>query len=335
MKTDEYKQKLGKALLSLREQRNLTQEKLIELGEKFGICSLRQYNRIERGLCDTTPRILNAILQTFSVSLDEVTRLIYGQEYLNFQNHFTSIWSLLYANKDKEAITLLEALKNEAYYDSSKPVFAQAVKMCEGIITGKHHGKLNIALSTLVEALSLTCPAAIFIAKNSKHKQKINYEFLSERIFSINEYRILMAICITQHKLTQTTEAKNILLAMRISLKKCNVEADIRNKILPNVYFNLSNLLLDDDSNAIDYETALFYCEEGVEFCQHVKSYKTLGHLYCNMGRANYYIGNSHQTRKYFKMSHETFLLHGEVEIAEYIKAVIKNEYDVDVLENI
>jgi len=321
----EYLERLGKTLRYFRQQKGFSQRQLVELGAEFGICSDKHYSRIENGNSDTTLTGLNAILLALGINWDELARQMYGVEYTKFQNVITEIWNLFFMGKDEAAAARFEELKLQDYYDKDKPVFAQGLLMCDSIVRGKANGYSEETLNALYNALEITCPSAL----HKTPKPSLNVDFVKEKVFSLNEYRILSAICEIKTDLTEINEAISILLAIHKSLKRHDVGIETRRSQLPIIYYRLTRAKLIEAVRAMDYEEVLFFCDEGIKFCKAEGAYKILGHLYCNSGSAYCELGNRKKAEEYFEMSCKTFSSHGDVETAECLKKLVAEEHNI------
>jgi hypothetical protein len=138
------------------------------------------------------------------------------------------------------------------------------------------------------------------------------------------EYRLLNAIATTKRNLGHPKSAIRILAALLTSLRKKCEDIEFKREIMPVIYFNLSNA----HANEHYHEKSLSVSEQGIKFCVEYKSFKTLGRLHYNKGRALFYLGDKANAKKQFFLSYITFLSQENKSEARHVKAIAAKKYN-------
>jgi transcriptional regulator with XRE-family HTH domain len=316
----EIDNKLGTVLRQLRLKRNMTQEELCKSDNPSErICSTKQLRRIEKGQCEPSPLILNRLLAALGITTLEFIHLVDNQDMIHFQNDFSIIWDLFFENKYKEANLLLTELKTKPYCNMESPVVKQSMLLCNGFMLWDAE-KNEECLNILHEALCITSP---FLLKNNS----LNHEVIADNPLALTEYRILKLIAITMHHMGQLETKIIILDSMCESLQNKKIDVEIRNRLLPNIYYNLSDALIEDNN----YQSAFLICEKGIKLCKQTKSFKMLPYLLYNKAESLLFIDTRARAIKGFKQSHKTFLLYGDEKTAAHVKEVIAGKYQIPI----
>jgi tetratricopeptide (TPR) repeat protein len=153
----------------------------------------------------------------------------------------------------------------------------------------------------------------------------LDFKFLSNNVFTLNEYRIIKLISITLCDRGQAYDGIMILDALNESLCNKKVGIEIKNRLLPNTYYNLSDALIDVNN----YQLALNACDNGVKFCRQAKNCKMLPYLFYNMGKAQFKMGHKTQAEESFKEAMLAFCVHGNKETAERAGKMIAEKYQI------
>jgi len=193
--------------------------------------------------------------------------------------------------------------------------------LCESIVLSGLDKDHAASLEMLFNALKIT--TSKIVAKNNT----INCKQISKFKLSMNEYRILKELANVKVDLGLLQEVAEIHTAVITSLENQETLHDIKKKLLPTSYFNLSNLLLRQEA----YNEALSISEQGLIFSRQYKEFKLLGELQCNMGIASQCLGDTKQAKLLLSQSYNTFISCGEDKLACLLKKAVKERYDIDI----
>ena len=139
--------------------------------------------------------------------------------------------------------------------------------------------------------------------------------------------RILKMVANVMADLKRRDESFEINKAVVASLESAITIHDIKKKLLPTSYFNLSNAY--DEANL--YPEALATAQKGIAFCQNYGEYKTFGELHYNVGKAYYFMSNSEQAKLYFQQAHTILISQGKFDIAGFVKKKVREKYKITV----
>lgn len=262
--------------------------------------------------------VLNQLLAVMGVNPLDFAHMLDEQSMLSFQNDFSEIWDLCFEKQYEEAILLLEILKAKPYCNSTNPITAQALLLFDGLLLLNVEKDFPECLNVLYKAIHITSP---IIMKNGE----LNLEFISDHAFTLNEYRIIKSIALAVYCIGNSHVEIDILDALRKSLCNKKVDVEIRNRLLPNIYYNHSEGLIRKNN----YKDALGICEKGVQFCKQIKNFKILPYLLYNRAKAFYMTGSKVQAETGFTRSHDAFFVHGDEETATRIKKIVAEKYQI------
>lgn len=313
----EHDIKIGNTIRQLRERKNMSQAELCKPDFADKICSMRHLSRIENGETTPHPRTLYRLLEGLGVSLSEFTHLIAEPDIANFQHDFSEIWDLLFEKRYEKAASLLDALKTKPYCNIDNPLIEQALLMCDASFVDAKNNN-NGCLTHLHKAMRLTSPHVF-------ENNELSHNYISRNMFTLNEYRILMYFAIIKSRLGFTNECILTLSAMCESLNNKKIDVEIKNRLLPTIYYNLSDELIDSKC----YEEALSYCEKGISLCKKAKNYKTLPHLYYSIAKVFIILGNKDRAEENFRQSYNIFSAHGDNETALQVKKLVATKYNL------
>ena len=310
----DYKKKVSDTLQHLQNKRGLTQKKLCKQGI---VCSERHLRRILNGDVEPSPTVLDGLLEVLGVSLPEFTQLVYGEDMLLFQHDFSEIWDLLFMRKYEEADLLLAALKAKPYCNTSNPAIAQALLMHDGVLMNLKEN-FHESNRILYEAICMTSAGVL-------QKGEPNPEFVALNVLEPNEYRIIGVIAINLCSMGQSPVAIKIFEALCESLSNKKVDVETRNKLLPNIYYNLSDELIETKQ----YENALCICEKGIQLCERTITLKMLPLLLYNSGKALVFMGDRTQAEIRFRRSYDAFRVQGNEKSALRGKEMVAEKYKI------
>ncbi|MCL2398331.1 MAG: helix-turn-helix domain-containing protein [Defluviitaleaceae bacterium] len=318
---DMYNVKVGETIKQLRQQRSLSQRELTKCDTPSEtICSTKTLRRIEQGKVAPSIFEIKFFLSVFGVSMSEFESLVEGQDLLTFRNSFEEICNLLFDERYQEASRHLELLKEQKYCDPKNPQILQALLLCDGFFQRNLHKNLQASLDVLYSALRITVPSVI------SEDNRVKYGIISDRMFSLNEYRILNLIAIILIDLNQNYLATRIFKAMCKSLQNKKISSEIRNHFLPTTYYNLSDCFIDEKR----YKEAFNVCEEGLEFCESIKNFKNFAKLLYNRAKSLYYMGDKESAAEGFKHSYSTFISLKRNEMASRVKTIVATKYQIN-----
>ena len=312
-----YNKAVGMVFESLRLQRKLSRRKLAELS---GACSAKTIERIEKGMCALTDHVLTRALPYLGVFKHEFYNMVEGREIpTSFKNDFDEIWQLCFKRKFQDALANLETLKSKDYCNTSNPKINQAILLCESLLEVNIHNNHNGCLYTLYNALRITSPLII------SPDNEINYKQVSQHAYTLNEYRILNLIATSLDETNRRNPAIRILTAACKSLEAKKIDSEIRRKLLPTVYYNLSNFYINEG----EHKKAFNICEKGIEFCKSENNHKIFAKLLYNRAKSLNSMGNKQEATNGFKHSHNTFLAHEDYENANLVKEIVAKKYQI------
>jgi len=307
----------GHRLKVLRKQKGLTQKELSKNGKLDQICTARHLRKIENGEAEPTATVLGQLLSVMGVTVAQFTDMITHEKILDFNNAFSVVWGLMYDRKFVEAQEKLDKLREESYCDTTIPHIKQALLLCEGIIMRRLHGDVEKSDKILYEALKVTFAK---LKADAQVYTKEEITAIEGKALSHNEYRILNLIGITRGERGQPEEWIKILKAMLASLHENKIDQEIRNRLLPTIYFNLTNALLETGQ----YQECIEVCDKGIAFCVEIKTSKTHGELIHNKGSALFRFGNVDAATDMFERSYNYFVHGGNMKAAEMAKDIAK-----------
>jgi len=316
----DYNNKAGATIKALREQKGLSQKNLIKHDVPTEqICSVRTLRRIEKGETTISLEILRKLLYALNVSEIEFADMLYGQDKYKFQNDFNEIWDLIFDEKYDKANDKLNTLKSKSYYDIDLPYVAQAMLLCKGILEKNTNTDYQKSYEVMHEALCKTLPSTPF--KNGK----ISTEYISSHILTLNEYRIITVIANLLGHLDRKRFKIDILKATYTSLSNKEVDRELRKKLLPNVYYNLSNALIDERC----YNDALNICIEALIFCKQYKLYKIYGEIIYNKAKSLLFLDDIVKATEIFRLSYNVFIAQGDDNKASFVKNTVLQKYNI------
>jgi len=324
MEQNEYAKKLGVLLRKLRKQKGLTQKSLSKEDDPVDyICTARHLKRIEKGESVPTQHMLEQFLSILGVSFVEFHDMLYGNDLRLFHSNFDEIWNTGFKGNNEAYMQKLEVLKSKSYCDMKIPAIKQAIMLCEANVLSKIDKNHEASLDMLYEALRITT------SKILSDNNEVNYEKMSELTITINEYRIIKLIANIKARLNKPKESLNITLAIVDSLESSLVSFDVKKKLLPTNYFNLSCALFDDNNPS----GALDAAEKGIAFCNDVSDYKVLAELLYNKARALYIMGEIEESGILFQESYNTFKTTKNSLKAASVKKFAKEIYGISIID--
>ena len=316
-------QQRGKLLKQLRIQRNLSQATLSKEGKPDCICTVRHLRNMEKGLIAPSTFMLNQLLLGLGVTLEEFSAMLYGSSHADFNNRFEVIWNLMFAqNYDKAHIQFSE-LEND-YREHASQQYKQALLLCKANLLRNIENDNHGCIDMLHKAMKLTSPN-IFTKSNV-----VKYKDVAIKTFNKNEYRIFNLLAISYMTIEQNDKCIELLTALIDSLTNPSLPIEIKKEFLPVAFYNLSNILMAKRN----YNEAVKLCDKGVAYCNEAISFKTIGYLHYNKGQSLIHLGgdeNLHCAIDSFKLSHATFISHGDKHKAEQVKVFAKEKYALDI----
>lgn len=315
----EYNKRVGAEIRRLRKQKNISQIDLCKSDSYLGrICDRRTLIRVENGETAATPAILNKLLAALRVSPLEFAYMVDGQEMIDFQHDFSEIWEMWFNRQHEEATRLLDILKTKPYCDITNPKVKQATLLFDALELVDVKKDIIGCLNVLHKAINITS-SCIF------EENEIDFGFISNHIFTLNEYRILKLLAIVKTRLGEPEASIFLLTAMCESLCNKKVDVEVRNRLLSNVYYTLSEELI----NTGQYQDALSFCEKGLLFCKQINNYKVLPFLLYNEAKALFFLNDMVHAEEKFKQSYNAFLALGNEESALRTKEWAAEKYQI------
>jgi len=309
----------GKLIKEIRLEQGLTRKMLCEMS--IDMCTADHLGKIENGKTGLNTRTLYPILNNLNTRIDEFYIRLYGQGIQECINDFNIAWDLAYEKGYQVLSTFLDELKSKDY-DMSIPIIKQIVLLCDGIIHKNVLKEHHKAYEIMMKALLLTSLPNIF------HNKSIIPKHIATNSFSINEYRILISMANLKSKMGSIKKATNILSAICSSLERKTTKHDVRKKLTPIVYFNLSNRLISMKSYAKAFDIA----DKGISFCLNKNEFKELGFFHVNKARALYYMDRIEEATRCFENSLEIFKMQEKFACIERVENAIMSEYPLCIL---
>jgi len=316
---ENYNEKVGRVLFQLRKQRGLTQKALINYNKTTSpICEESTLRRIEKGRHKVSPKILSMLLDALGVSLPKFIQLLDGKNLTDFNRDFSEIWDLWFQGQYEKGRSQLEILKTKLYCDTTVLSIKQAILLCDSLVQIDIEGDMPGCVNTLHKAICVTLPRVL---KNGE----IDCKFIAARPLTLNEYRILKLLAVAESRMGHQQICINLLSAICESLQSKKVDVEIRNRLLSDIYYNLSDELIDTEQ----YIDALDACKKGIQFCKQVNNHRRLPLLYYSKGKALYYLDEGTRAVKAFKQSyHASRVIEGE-KAALKTKEMVAEKYKI------
>lgn len=305
---------IGVFIKEKRKQKSLTQKILAEMAS----CNIRTLQRIEAGTVTTYLHNIYPILSILNISHEEFDSMCYGKDIRMFYSDVERIWDMGLVKSYNVMSKMIVKLKEE-YGELDRPTIKQAMLLLEGAVLCDEAKDYSASLVAMFEALKLTTVGII------SDKHVINYRKVGDRIFSLYEYRILRFIANLYALLDEPKKSFELDKAIATSLEKDTNNYGVQKRLMPVMYFSLSNGMIDDG----DYANALALTEKGLHFCYQTKEFKHLGNLLWNNGKALYYLGNTDKATTSFQESYNFFISKKEYDTANHLQATARDKYNV------
>ena len=296
--TDEYKKRLGKTLREVRKEKEMTvEEACVCARTQEEICSVSQLRSYESGRVMPDMDILRKLVRGMWMNSVDFLERVANYDMFHFERDFEEIWDLSFLRQFNKASTLLEKLKTKPYCKRENKQVQQVLLLCEALFAKNIDADLPKANKLLCDAINITKPTVL------KASSEVDYKYVSTNVLKLNEYRILklMALVIGIHK--SYDESSLILESLEKSLLQKKVNDKIRDRLLPTVYYNLSDALIDC-KNPKSYEKALLISETGIKYCRKHDCFKILPYLLFSKGEALFNLGRT-EAVVYFKQSYD------------------------------
>ena len=316
-----FGRKTGEVLKILIKERDLTRKQLSMDSTEFYVCSDTHLDKILSGKVEPSHHMLMRFLSVLNIEYDEFLYRMYGKDIRAFKNAFEKVWDLNHGEQYEEMETQIENLKSQDFCDMTIPHIAQAVFLAEGVVLYTLHKDFTKSKEHLNNALKLTTSKKIFDRKG------YDYKYIANTTFSHNEYRILRAIANVLNHNEKQNYAIKITRALCTSLENNNADYTTRKALLPSIYFNLSNMLLDENK----LHDALNIVKKGMRFCRDIKKLSILDLLYYNQGKAFYLLGNRNQAEEYFTKSYNLSIEFGNNNRALFTQKIVREKYNIDI----
>lgn len=311
---------IGATLKYLREKSGLTQKELVrEDSPTERLCDLSHYAKIEQGRKSVGSQLLFQILDRLGVSFAEFEVIQHGGGLQRFKDEFEQLWEIGYKKDYQTVGAMLDALKSKDYCNTDVLSIMQALQLADGVLLSSRDKKHNESLTLLYNALKTTA-ASVFTERN-----KLDYEIITSIAFGINEYRIMNMIANVIEILGNHQYATEVSKAIVASLENDSTSRDIKKKLLPSTYFNLSIKILRE----CDYAGALPIIERGLEFCYSTNEIKVLGKLLWNKGEVIHALHDSIQASSWFEKAYHHSILCGNSSLAKNMKDIALERYNI------
>ena len=317
MDNNPYHMKLGSIFKTLREGKKLTLAQLSGEGTDFKICSAKTITRLEQNGRIPNSGILHKLLSVLDVTVEEFEAMAFGGNMKKFNDDFVRIWAVGYDSNYDKMDEMLKTLRKQVYCDESIPTISQAIQLCKGTLLYEASKKLQAASVVLTNALKATAPNVV----NNDNNLCLNK--IRKQTFSMNEYRIIKTLACIMDDLGERSGAIKLFDTIITSLEREATSYEMRKKLLPTSYFNLSNMLLEDRL----YLQALEVAERGLNFCFETKEYKEDGKLHWNKGRAYHGLNDLEQSNLFFQKSHDIFVSRNDTSTAQRLKETALTKY--------
>ena len=247
--------------------------------------------RIEAGTHKPQIDTLHSLLPILGVTMEEYFCLLHDTDMASFNADFTRIFDSMFARDTEKIIIMFEALKTKPYCNTEMPTIKQALLIIEAIIAIQHYKDYEKGLALYYEALSITISSKILTASN-----ELKCHNITKYKLSMNEYRILRGISVCFSIQGDNQKSINVCHAILLSLQSDTTSYEIQKKQLPTIYFNLSNMLIDDNQ----YTNALDIVNKGIDFCSKTGELKIIGYLYWNKGKSLFFLNSKESATEFF-----------------------------------
>ena len=310
----------GSLIKKLRKEKGLTQAELSRRGEKNEICSERHLRRIENGDAEPTPFMLNKMLKVLGVSAPEFAQMLDDDESVTeFFYEFSSILNLALDARYDEAGILFEKLKNNDKYNKSNPKIAQTILMYEAGVLRYKNGECQRSAEMFRKALCLTVPTVM----PKKGSGYLNYKTIADHTFSWAEYRILLLMVNTQCELGHLDEALSICNAIMTSMNRKETDGEIRSRLRPIIYQNLSEIYLKKEL----YDEALEVSSLGITEYKYV----VIERLLNSKAKALFGLNNIEGAKAAFQQAYDILRSQQREILATRLKSQVAKQYQIEI----
>ena len=312
------KDKTGPTLKRIRKAKGITQVALSKEGTSNHICTIRHLRKIESGQIEPNAGMLCQLLAALGVSLPEFALQLFGEGMIQFENELEAVRNLFIEGQFDDAESRFDKLRDNEFFDSDNPRIVQSVLLIESMIMAFRHKEYQQCLKELYKALRITSQKIVTGGG-------LHYEFIANNALTISEYRLLMLVGTVEEVLGNKTAQIGILRALIASLDNAKIDSETKGKLLPAIYFNLSNALLGES----DFDGVLDATNRGIAISREAKVFRAFGRLLWNKGCAHFYLDDKIAALEYFNKSFSCFTLLGYTETAEHLRKTAAEKYGI------
>ena len=313
---DDLNTNIARVIKQLRHEKKLTQK---DLSEKSGI-SLSTIERIERGTHIPQSVNLKIILDSMSTSLEDFFSLVNGTNMALFNSDIAQILDASLERNYSEVNRLVAILRTKPYCNIDIPLVEQTMLMLEGNFLSTQNNDYQSALETYFKAFTITINPKLLLTPN-----KLDYKYIADYKFTMNEYSILKGIANSIDNMGETEKAIDLYLLVLQSLESNSTDYEIKKVQLPVFYFNISNMF----NKLEQYSQSFEMSNKGIDFSKKSKNLRFISHLRWNKGKSLFYLGNKEEATKSFEASYEGFKDISHNNFLLELSSIAKNQYDI------
>jgi len=300
MDLEKYKAQVGKFIKETRKAQNMSQKKLITDKNGHQIISEKTLIEIEKGRKAARLDTLHLLLEKLGKSMLDVLVLFEDNNQLRFENRVWEIRSLIREDKLDKANLYYEQLESEDWYDRGNPKIIQSLLYLKAVIYGDLYEEPDLSLELLQKSLKQTRPL-IFCAEAGT--AQLDKAYIEATVMTEKEYLLLLNIGIYHSDMQDLEVSVRICNMIITSINSELVEADMRDSVLTNVYYILSDSLL----GLKRYNESLTVSNQGIKLCEKIQTTRNLGWLYFTKGAALHCIGDAAAALSCFNQSQMIF----------------------------
>ena len=320
MDLEKYKVEVGRFIKETRQSQKISQKRLITDENGHQIISEKTLIEIEKGRKTPRPDTLNLLLQKLNKDMLDVLFLFEDNNRLRFENRVCEIRSLINEEKCEQANLYYKQLEAEDWYDRKNPKISQALLYLKGCIYGDLYKEADLSLELFQKSLKQTRPL-IF------HPETGQIQLDDSTALTKIEYILLINIGIHYGDKDEMENAVRIFNIIIASVTSDAVDIEMRDSILNQVYFLLSDGLL----NLERYHDALAIINQGIALCEKTQIAQNLGYLHYNKGITLYCLGDVVAAFVCFEQSKMVFKALNQQEHIDICKNYAKMDLGIDI----
>ena len=260
------------------------------------------------------------LLKALQTSLAEFEERVYGIDTRQFDADFSKIWNQFFNGSYEKGEDLYKTLLDKPYCVLSKPAIRQATMLIETRLLSEVKKDFAQALQVGKEALGITDKDLQDATGN------IILENIAIKTYTLAEYRLLFQIAVATDRTGDASTASSIYQALVDALDDESKNYNIRKKLLPAMFANLSSHLFKQER----YDELYHYSKRGLAFCADVNEHKAEGCLLNFHAIALQESGRPTEALPLFKKPCAVFAHRGDLKRYQQVKDGVRERYNID-----